>query len=200
MNGENIGRGLLAEVCDRQLFRTTSHRFRPQRSDTTTTRESESRLKWWFPIILCSVTMFLVPLRSLFRSSCSSLCVVSFIHWLSLFGVWSVCPFGIPGTTELIYLNPRNIPIPQYHRLSVGTGAHSHHWWHFHSIFPFHWFFLYHLTKPSDTLHYFLYRFLTMHSETQGYCRHTVFTHSLLVVYFHQNKKRRRPRKGKVSH
>ena len=48
-------------------------------------------MKWCFPIILCSVPMFLVPFRSLFRSSCSSLCVVSFIHWLSFFGVWSVC-------------------------------------------------------------------------------------------------------------
>ena len=68
------------------------------------------------------------------------MCVVSsFIHWLSLFGVWSVCPFGIPGTTELIYLNPRNIPIPRYHRLSVGTGDHSHHDTHpqwFHKSLP----------------------------------------------------------------
>jgi hypothetical protein len=79
-------------------------------------------LSFYVPF-LCSLFRSVV----LFRSLRCSLCVVSFIHWLSLFGVWSVCPFGIPGTTELIYLNPRNIPIPRYHRLSVGTGAHSHH-------------------------------------------------------------------------
>ena len=45
-----------------------------------------------------------------------SLCVP-----FSLFGCL-VCPFGIPGTTELTYLNPRNIHIPRYHKLSVGTG------------------------------------------------------------------------------
>ena len=136
MNGENIGRGLLAEVCDRQLFRTTSHRFRPQRSDTTTTRESESRLKWWFPIILCSVTMFLVPLRSLFRSSCSSLCVVSFIHWLSFFGVWSVChtdthiyllslALALSIHNKQIKSVPSEFPV-QLDRVPITSTTHTH--------------------------------------------------------------------------
>ena len=73
---------------------------------------------------LCSCS---VPFRSVPFLTVAHCLVYSFIHWLSLFGVWSVCPFGIPGTTELIYLNPRNIPIPhpipRYHRLSVGTGV-----------------------------------------------------------------------------
>ena len=57
-----------------------------------------------------------------------ALCVVPclFICY-HCFGVWSVCPFGTAGTNELIYLNPRNIRIPRYYRLSVSTGVNCHH-------------------------------------------------------------------------
>ena len=36
-------------------------------------------------------------------------------------------PLENPGTIELIYLNPRNIRIPRYHRLSVNTGSNCPH-------------------------------------------------------------------------
>ena len=55
---------------------------------------------------------------SLGLSLCSLWTFLLFVYQHSLKS-WSVCPFGIPGSTELIYLNPRNIHIPQYHRLSV---------------------------------------------------------------------------------
>ena len=36
-------------------------------------------------------------------------------------------PLENPGTIELIYLNPRNIRIPRYYRLSVSTGSNPAH-------------------------------------------------------------------------
>ena len=50
---------------------------------------------------------------------------ISIVGWKGLFSIWIL--LECPETIELIYLNPRNIPIPRYHRLSVGTGVHSHH-------------------------------------------------------------------------
>ena len=99
----------------------------------------------WVSRVSIKVDVMVLSYHSMFRSlrSCSgpvrsvpflpvSHCVLylhSFIGYhcsvSGLLQIWIL--LECPETIELIFLNPRNIPIPRYHRFSVGTVAHSHH-------------------------------------------------------------------------